>query len=230
MTENNDVDLYEELNKELEKSEAEETSVASDQKPTDEGISEKETKDEPELSEEEISKLSPRAQKRIRDLAEQVKEISKKEIEEVPEVKEEKEISPENKPHEFENVDEFLNAVEDKDSRKLLETFAKVLRKETSTTLAPVEEANNKAKFETIFNQYEKIDGMKDCKEELKKTFLRNPNQDLGALINKTVTDLTLNRIKKVETKESAPNRAGKPDLDGLDLEGLYDALDKTKD
>ena len=230
MTENNDVDLYKELQDELAKSGAEEAPVASDQKPIDEGTSKKETEDEPELSEEEISKLSPRAQKRIRDLAEQVKEISKKEIEEKPEVKEEKEISTEDKPHEFKDVDEFLNAVQDKDSRKLLENFAKVMKKENSTVLAPFEQKNNETKFETTFGQYEKIEGMADYKEELKKTFLRNPSQDLASLIAKTVTDLTLNKIKKVETKESAPNRAGKPDLDSLDLEGLYDALDKTKD
>ena len=226
MTENNDVDLYEDLKKELDKSGVEDTPLAGEQKPKEEVIPPKvDDKDEPEISEEEISKLSPRAQKRIRDLAEQVKELSTKEIEKV----EEKEIIPD-KPHEFKDVNEFLDAVQDKDSRKLLETFAKVLRKETSSTLAPIEAKNNETKFETTFSQYEKIDGMTDYKEELKKTFLRDPSQDLGSLIAKTVTDLTLNKIKKVEDKPSDPNRNGKVDLDSLDLEGLYDALDKTKD
>lgn len=229
MTENNDVDLYKELQDELAKSGVEETPVASDQKPKEEDkLPEDKTKDEPELSEEEISKLSPRAQKRIRDLAEKVKDLSSKEIEEKS--KEEKEIIPEDKPLEFKNVDEFLNAVQDKDSRKLLEEFAKAMKKETSSTLAPIEAKNNDTKFDTEFSRYEKIEGFADYKDDLKKTFLRNPTQDIEALFAKRVLDLTLNRIKKVEEKPSDPNRGGKPDLDSLDLEGLYDALDKTKD
>ena len=231
MTKENDVetDLYEDLKKELDKpvSAVEETVLAGEQKPTIEKPIEKENKDEPELSEKEISELSPRAQERIRDLAKQVKELSEKEIEVKPE---EKVIIPDDKPHDFKDVKEFLDAVQDKDSRKLLETFYGVIKKETSSTLAPIEAKNNETKFETTFGQYEKIEGMADYKEELKKTFLRNPSQDLSSLIAKTVTDLTLNKIKKVEDKPSEPNRSGKVDLDSLDLAGLYDALDKTKD
>jgi hypothetical protein len=227
MSENKDVDLYKELQDELAKAGAEDAPVAGDQKPKEEDkLPEDKTKDEPELSEEEISKLSPRAQQRIRDLAEQVKTLSTKEIEKV----EDKEIIPEDKPHEFKDVDEFLNAVQDKDSRKLLEEFSKVIKKESSSVLAPFEAKNNEAKFDTEFSKYEKIEGFADHKDDLKKTFLRNPTQDIEALFAKKVTDLTLNRIKKVEEKPSDPNRGGKPDLDNLDLEGLYDALDKTKD
>ena len=229
MSENKDVDLYEDLKKELEKSTVEETVVASDQEPKEEVIpSTVDDKGEQELSEEEISKLSPRAQKRIRDLAEQVKDLASKEIE--VEKPEEKEIPSEDKPHEFQNVDEFLNAVQDKDSRKLLETFYGVIKKENSSVLAPFEAKNNETKFETTFGKYEKIEGFANYKDELKKTFLRNPNQDIDSLFSKVVVDLTLNRIKKVEDKSSNPNRNGKVDLDNLDLEGLYDALDKTKD
>ncbi|MEI6580810.1 MAG: hypothetical protein WCO07_01415 [bacterium] len=237
MTENKDVDLYEDLKKELEKPEAEETLVASDQKPKEDIETSKDnnsdSKDEPELSEEEISKLSPRAQKRIREQAEKIKELSKKEIEDKELNKEEnkeKEIPEDSKPHEFKDVDEFLNAVQDKDSKKLLEAFYGVIRKETSSTLAPIEAKNNETKFETAFNRYEKIEGMADYKDDLKKTFLRDPKQDIDSLFAKVVTDLTLNKIKKVEEKPSSPNRNGKVDLDNLDLEGLYDALAKTKD
>ena len=226
MTENKDVDLYKELQDELAKAGAEETPVAGDQKPKEDVIPPKvDDKDEPELSEDEISKLSPRAQQRIRDLAEQVKTLSTKEIEKV----EEKEIIPEDKPLEFKNVDEFLNAVQDKDSRKLLEEFAKAMKKETSSTLAPIEAKNNETKFDTEFSKYEKIEGFADHKDDLKKTFLRNPTQDIEALFAKKVTDLTLNRIKKVEDKPSDPNRGGEVDLDSLDLAGLYDAMDRTK-
>lgn len=231
---NKDVDLYEELNKELEKSEVDGASVAGDQETKDEVEHlDENNKDEPELSDDEVSKLSPRAQKRIRDLAEKVKELSSKEIEDKELDKgvedKEKEISKDSKPHEFQDVKEFLDAVQDEPSRKLLETFYGVIKKENSSVLAPFEAKNNEAKFDSEFSKYEKVEGFKDYKDDLKKTFLRNPNQDIEALFAKTVTSLTLNRIKKVEDKPSNPNRNGKVDLDGLDLEGLYDALDKTK-
>lgn len=225
MTENNDVDLYEDLKKELDKSEEIDTLVAGDQEVKKE-VEPEINKDEPELSEKEISELSPRAQKRIRDLAEKVKDLASKEIEDKKDVKE---ISSDEKPHDFKDVKEFLDAVQDEDSRKLLETFYGVIKKETSSTLAPIEAKNNEVKFETEFNKYEKIEGFADYKDELKKTFLRNPTQDIDSLFAKVVTDLTLNRIKKVETEPSKPNRDGKVDLDSLDLEGLYNALDKTR-
>jgi len=228
MSENNDVDLYKELEDELNKSESVDDSGAGNQEPNKEDKPNEEIVNEDgDLSEDEISKLSPRAQKRIREQAEKIKELSAKEI--APK-EEEKEISPESKEHDFKDVSEFLNAVQDKDSRKLLETFYGVIKKETSSTLAPVEEANNKAKFEATFGKYEKIDGIGDYKEELKKTFLRNPSQDIDSLFAKTVTDITLNRIKKVENKPSDPNRNGRVNLDGATLEQLYDALDQTKD
>ena len=224
-----DVDLYAELEKELKGSKGEEPVVTPDPKPKEEDITPKvDDKDEnAELTEEDISKLSPRAQKRIREQAEKIKELSAKEIadEKAKEIAEPE--SP--KTHEFKDVQEFLNAVEDPQSRKLLETFYGVIKKETSTILSPVEEANNKAKFEQTFGKYEKVEGMADYKEELKKTFLRNPNQDIDSLFAKTVTDLTLNRIKKLDDTPSAPNRGGEVDLESLDKDQLYDKLESMR-
>lgn len=226
MTENNDVDLYEDLKKELDKPEEEETIGASAEKPNKEDEPNKEIINEDgDLSEDEISKLSPRAQKRIREQADKIKELSEK-----PEAKtEDKEIVPESKPHEFNDVEEFLKAVQDEPSRKLLETFANVLKKENSTILAPLEAKNNEARFETTFSKYEKIEGFGDYKDELKKTFLRDTKQDIDSLFAKTVVDLTLNKIKPSLNTESKPNRDGKVDLEGASLEQLYDALDKTR-
>ena len=227
MTEDkNDVDLYKELEDELAKSEEDVASGASADKNEDDDKSKVDVKDEnAELSEEEISKLSPRAQKRIREQAAEIKRLSEKEISDKPT----KEIVDESKPHEFKDVDEFLNAVQDPDSKKLLENFAKVLKKETSTTLAPVEKANNEARFETTFDKYTKIDGIADYKNDLKKTFLNDPKQDIDALVSKVVTDLALRKIKKTDETVSAPNRGGEVDLDSMGKDDLYSTLEGMK-
>ena len=213
----------------LKESEEEETSGASAEKPTDEIVTpEPKDDDGAELSEEEISKLSPRAQKRIRELADKVKELAEqpeKEKEIVPPVDDkEKEIS-----HDFKNVKEFLDAVQDEPSRKLLEKFYNVIKGEMSETLSPIETANNKLKFETEFAKYENVEGLKDYKNDLMKTFLRDPSQSFKALIGETIADLQVAKVKPVEKTPSSPNRGGKVNLDDLSLSELYDTLEQTK-
>jgi len=222
-------DLYAELKKTLEsdESEEEETSGASAQEPTEEDTT-SETQDvvdeNEEMSEEEISKLSPRAQKRIRDLAEQVKTLAEKE--ETPKPQEEKK----DVPHNFKDVQEFLSAVQDGPSRQLLEKFYGVIKAENSAILAPLEQKNNETKFETEFSQYEKIEGMKDYKESLKKTFLRNPKQSIKALVGETLADLYSSKVKPIEKKPSSPRRDGTVDTSKLSLEELYNTLDSMRD
>jgi hypothetical protein len=219
-------DLYEELRKTLENESAvEKAVVADDQKSTPEKTDETKITEDGELTDEEISKLHPKAQKRIKELAEQVKTLAEKPAEKSPE-----ESPKEDKPaSNFKNVQEFLNAVEDEPSRNLLEKFYGVIKAETSTILAPVERANAEAKFNEEFSKYEKIEGLADYKNDLQKTFLRNPNQSLKALISETVTDITLNKIKPTETSPSLPNRSGDIDLDKLSTDELREKLDSMR-
>jgi hypothetical protein len=228
---NKDVDLYAELKATLEavdESEVEETSVASDQKPKEEVIipTDEDNKDEnAELSDEDISKLSPRAQKRIREQAEEIKRLAELNADKSPETPQEDDKTT---PHNFKNVSDFLAAVEDEPSRKLLENFYSVIKSETSNILAPIEQKNNEAKFETEFSKYEKIEGLADYKNDLKKTFLRNPNQSFEGLVGKVALDLQLNKIKPIEAKPSSPNR-GKVDTANLSKDELYDMLDNLR-
>jgi len=224
-------ELYAELRKTLENESAvEETVAADDQKPTEEKPSESEiTDDDGDISEEEISKLHPKAQKRIKELADKVKELADAKADEIKTLPEE---SPEPKPddsYKFKDVKEFLDAVEDEPSRKLLEKFYGVIKAETSTILAPIEQKNNETKFETEFSKYEKIDGLSDYKNDLKKTFLRNPNQSFKALIGETIADLQLNKVKPIEKTPSSPNRGGKVNTDEMTLEQLYTTLESQK-
>ena len=223
-----DVDLYAELKKTLESEEVE-TPEASLEKPKEEVITPKEDDNEAELSEEEISKLSPRAQKRIRGLAEEVKKLAESKAE--PEKETPKETpKEETKPtHEFKNVQEFLSAVQDKPSRELLEKFYGVIKSETSTILAPIEQKNNEAKFDLEFGKYKGIEGLSDYENDLKKTFLRNPNQSLKALVGEIVADISLNKIKPIEKTASTPNR-GTISTEGKSKDELYDMLESMKE
>ena len=230
--EKKDVDLYAELKATLEKSEEEETSVASDQKPKEEKKEvvppkEDDKGETADLSEDEISKLSPRAQKRIREQAEQIRILSEKSADKTPDTPTEK--KEEATPQDFKSVQEFLAAVEDEPSRKLLEKFYGVIRNETSSILAPIEAKNNEARFETEFSRYEKIEGLADYKNDLKKTFLRNPNQSFKALVGEVIADLSINKVKPVETQPSNPNRSGKVSTEGKSKDELYDILDTLK-
>src|ERR1035437_1015283 len=143
MAETKDVDLYEELRNTLAKSEEEETPGASPEKPKEEVVETKEDENA-ELTDEDVSKLSPRAQKRIREQAAEIKRLAEKPAEKSPEEIPKEEDKP--VPDGFKNVQEFLNAVEDVPSRQLLEKFYGVIKGEISSTLSPIEKANNEAK------------------------------------------------------------------------------------
>ena len=226
MEDNKDVDgLYEELAKTLAKeSEGEKPQVASDQNSND-NPSPAVDDENAEMSEDEISKLSPRAQKRIRELADKVKELA--EPKEEPKEEPEEPQEPETKQS-FNNVKDFLQAVEDEPSRILLEKFYGVIKGEMSSTLAPIEQKNNEARFEQEFAKYSTIEGLDGYKNDLRKTFLRNPNQSIKTLVGEVVTDLQLNKIKRIESTPSTPNR-GVQDISKLSKEELYDLLESNR-
>ena len=216
-------DLYAELEKVLKNESAEEKTVAADdQKSTTEKTVENTNDEQGDISEEEISKLHPKAQKRIKELADKVKELAEKPAEKPVE-------TPKPEPQDFQNVREFLDAVEDEPSRKLLEKFYGVIRKETSTILAPIEKQNAEAKFSDEFKKYEAVEGLADYKSDLLKTFLRDPNQSIKALISETAMDIQLNKVKPIEKTPSTPNR-GQVDTSNLSKDELYTMLESMKE
>lgn len=233
-TENKDVDLYDELAKTLESAEDEDTSGASAEKKPEEKkevvTPEKDDDQGAELSEEEISKLSPRAQKRIREQAAEITRLAS--LTPPEEKKEEAPADDKKKPdsQDFKSVQDFLAAVEDEPSRNLLEKFYSVIKGEISTTLSPIEQKNNEARFESEFAQYAEIDGLADHKDDLRKTFMRNPNQSVKALVGEVVTDLQMNKVKPVEKTPSSPKHGGKVTTDNLSKDELYTLLDQGID
>jgi len=215
--------LKETLEKESEK---EETPVASDQKP--QPAPEEAADENAELSEEDISKLSPRAQKRIREQAAEIKRLAEetKESEKEPEPETPSTEVPDSQS--FKNVKEFLSAVEDEPSRKLLEKFYGVIKGEISTTLAPIEQENKKAQFDQEFSKYEGINGLADYKADLRKTFLRT-GKSVKELVGEVVTDLQLSRVKPIETTPSNPSHDGVVSIEGKSKDELYDILEAMK-
>lgn len=129
----------------------------------------------------------------------------------------------------FKNVKEFLAAVQDEPSRNLLDQFYGLMKAETSEVLAPLEQKNNEAKFESEFSKFEKIEGLGDYKNDLRKTFLRNPGQSVKALIGEVVTDLQLSKLKPIEKTPSSPIRT-KVDTEKLSKDELYEMLDTLRE
>lgn len=151
------------------------------------------------------------------------------EAETTPEPEPEAETPKEEEPqYKFKSAKEFLAAVEDEPSRNLLTQFYGVIKAETSEILSPIERKNNEALFEREFTKYEKIEGLSDHKNDLRKTFLRNPKQSLKSLIGETVADLQLNKVVKSESTPSTPSREP-VDINSLDKDGLYAQLDAMR-
>lgn len=222
-------DLYQQLDEELAKGREDEPGASAEksekEKPsTDADAKEKEDlAGDAELSEEEISKLSPRAQKRIRDLAQKVKTLA------TPEKESAAEDEDKSAPR-FKSAKEFFAAVQDEPSRKLLEEFHSVLKGELSSTLAPIERQNAEKQFEDFIRPFERIEGLSDLKGDLKKTFLRDPNQSLKTLVGEAIADLEISRVGRIEAEPSEVNRDGAPSLEGKSTDELYDLLESLKD
>lgn len=195
MTNENETDLYAELQKALSEEEPEVVEVVKVETPTETDTQPEEVV-EPEVVTPEAEPEAP--------------------LEAAPE-------SPKAEATDgFKNIKDFLDAVQDEPSRNLLKQFYGAIKSETAATLAPVERANNEAKFNSEFSKYEKIDGLSDYKNDLRKTFLRNPNQSVKALIGEVVTDLQLSKVKPIEKTPSSPSRDGKVDTSTMNLEQLY--------
>jgi len=187
----------------------------ADEKPADDAA------DESELSEEDIAKLPKRAQDRIRKLAADLKAIG------------EKETKPdEKKDPEYSSVEDFLANVQDEPSRKLLENFAKVLDKNTASKVQPLIEANAGKVFDEQFKQFEKLPGVSDFRDDLRKTFIRNPSQSLKALVGETIVDIQAGKIKKTVTNPSTPNHngGGGASTEGMTKEELYAQLETLRE
>lgn len=131
---------------------------------------------------------------------------------------------------EFSDVETFINAIEDEPSRKLLQQYSVLLEKKLSSQFSPVLSEYHQSKFDKEFDTFAlKAPSLNAYKEELKKSFNRNPNQSLKALIGEVVVENLLTRVKPIEKQASVANRNA-PDLSLVDKkEDLYAILESMK-
>ena len=215
-TEINDVEL-EALLKGDDTTEEVETSGASDQDTTADQDTANTSKN-PKDAEEEYS---PRAKDRIKELLDENKRLK-----ENPPAKADK--TPENK-NQFNSLDEFVNAIEDEPSKQLLKTYGDMMRKEFGKDFSPVLAEINESKFNKEFAEYaSRVPSLKKMEDDLKKNFLRNPNQSIKSLIGEAIAESITSRVKPIESTSSVPKR-GQPDLTDASKEDLYATLESMK-
>lgn len=158
------------------------------------------------LSEESSS----RANERIRELVEEVNSLKQSQS-----------------VREGNELDTFINSIEDVPSRELLKTYGSLMEKSLEKRFSPVLEEYNSAKFEKEFSGYaNKIPDLEAHKEELRKTYLRNPSQSLRNLVGDVLLETQSSKIKPIERVASVANR-DKAEVGDASKDELYAMLEQ---
>lgn len=178
-----------------------------------EGASAQETEitNEPETPADD---MSPRAQERIRELVEENNRLkAEREQQQTPS---------------FQDLDSFINSVEDEPSKQLLKTFAELQERKIQTQYQPLLEQQKKAAFEQEFAVFEsKAPILSKFKGEIEKQYLRD-NKSIKTAVGETLVDIALNRLKPIEQTPSSVNRQA-PDISNMNKDDLYSLLEQNK-
>lgn len=124
------------------------------------------------------------------------------------------------------DLDKFTASIEDEPSRNLLKTYGNLLRDEIRKEYNPVVEDYNVTRFEKEFAMYgEKVPELAAHKEELRKTYLRNPAQSLKALVGDTLLDIQTSKVKPIERAAGIASRSA-PEIADATTDDLYAFLE----
>ena len=123
------------------------------------------------------------------------------------------------------DLDKFVQSIEDEPSRNLLKTYGQLMEEKIRKDLNPLLEDYNTSKFEKEFSQFENIPNLSAHKEELRKTFLRNPSQPLKGLVGEILVEAQSSKIKPIEMAHSQASRTT-PNIDEASTEDLYALLE----
>lgn len=160
----------------------------------------------------EANQASARAQERIRELAEEVKTL--------------KESRNATATSDF---DSFINSIEDEPSRNLLKAFGGVMESKIRKEYEPLLSTYQTSKFEENFSQFEKsFPDLVAHKDDIRKTFERNPSQSLKALVGEKLVDIQSSRITPIEGQPSQASRTA-PNMGDLSKDELYALLESSK-
>lgn len=168
------------------------------------------TDEDTSVVEQAKDEASTRAQERIRELVEENKLL--------------KQSSNIQNSTELET---FINSIEDEPSRNLLKQFGQLVRDDFRKDYGPVVDDYQNSRFEKEFSIYEnKIPDLKAHRDEIKKSFLRNPSQSLKALVGDTLLEIQESKIKPLDNSSSVASRT-KPEVSAdTSKEDLYALLE----
>lgn len=160
--------------------------------------------------EQEEDTMSPRAQERIRELVEEKKHLEDK-----------------LNTRDSNELDTFINSIQDAPSRELLKTYGSLLQKSIESRVAPVVDDYQAQKFEKEFSQFAGTNpDLAAHKDDIRKTYLRNPSQSLKGIVGERLVDIATAKIKPLESTPSAVNRNAAPSLEDASTEDLYALLE----
>lgn len=123
------------------------------------------------------------------------------------------------------DLDKFVDSIQDEPSRNLLKQYGKLMTETFRKEVSPVMDEYNTAKFDREFSKFEGITDLAAHKEELRKTFLRNPSQSLKALVGEILVDNQSSKIVPIERSSSQVNRSA-PNIADASKDDLYALLE----
>jgi hypothetical protein len=156
------------------------------------------------------SEESTRANERIRELVEEVKSLKQSQA-----------------TQNSTDLDKFVNSIEDEPSRNLLKQFGNLVRQDIRREVDPVLQDYNVQKFDKEFSKFESIPELSVHKDELRKTFLRNPSQSLKGLVGEILVEAQTSKIKPIERAVSQASRTLPTLDDSVSKEDLYALLEQ---
>lgn len=185
--------------------------------------------------ENDLKAMSPRGQKRIKELLESNKELSESlrgkdtEIETLKKGGKDRKESGSNAEPNDTDLESLIDSIEDENSRALLKEYGgrlkKAVLKDLTPTLSKVDMIEFKESLATLIDQNPGMSKFEDRILELKKS---NPQASLKSIVGELVVDIGLQRRKPIDSGSPADRR--ERSLDEFDSKDeLYDLLESMR-
>lgn len=124
------------------------------------------------------------------------------------------------------DIDKFVSSIADEPSRNLLKTYGDLLRADINKRINPVVDRYQESRFEEEFKQFgDKIPELAGHKDEIRKSYLRNPSLAIKSLVGDVLLDIQTSKIKPLENSISIANR-GQQDISDASKDDLYAMLE----
>ncbi len=129
-----------------------------------------------------------------------------------------------------ENIDSFVEKIEDEPTRKLLKDYGDVLKKTIAKEFTPRLEKVKEMEFDKEFGAMaEKFPQLELFREEAKKSFKTNPNVSVKSIVGEMVLENSLTKPKPIEGNAGIAKRE-RIDINSASKEELYELLEEMKE